>query len=309
LGFVIRQGNEYVEVDRCDTAFVTLLTSALNFQDVPQGAVGMSRKTALAVVFEVKSPGGPVTLEVQPGDMPTHPRLTLDTTSVIVGPTPGNSIATARFWVIYETGPAGEILNNQLTVRQTATGRSWTIPITANTVARKVAAAALVLDRSGSMTEDRGDGQSKYQSLKEAASIFVDVMLEGDGVGIVRYNQDAQPLQSIIALGPADDPFDTARQNTKDIINGPGLTPSGATSIGDGIFEGRQILNAAGAGFDLKSLVVLTDGKENSQRWISEVAAEINERTYSVGLGTPHRRTRVRLHCRRSPATTAAICW
>ena len=41
------------------------------------------------------------------------------------------------------------------------------------------------------MTEDRGDGQSKHQSLKEAASIFVDVMLEGDGVGIVRYNQDA----------------------------------------------------------------------------------------------------------------------
>ena len=68
-------------------------------------------------------------------------------------------------------------------------------------MARKTAAAALVLDRSGSMAEDRGDGQSKHASLQQAATIFVDVMLEGDGVGIVRYNQDAQVLQPVLPLG------------------------------------------------------------------------------------------------------------
>jgi L-Lysine epsilon oxidase N-terminal/L-lysine epsilon oxidase C-terminal domain/von Willebrand factor type A domain len=287
LGFVVRQGNQYVEVDRCDTTFVTLLTPHLDFQDVPQGPMGMSRKTALAIAFEVKSTGAAVTLEVQPGDGPTHPRVTLVATSDTVGPTAGNAIATARLWVLYETGPVNEVLMDQVTVRHVASGKAWTVTITANTVARKVAAAALVLDRSGSMTEDRGDGQSKYQSLKEAASIFVDVMLEGDGVGIARYNEDAQPLQAVTALGPPGDPFDTARQNTKDTINGPGLTPSGATSIGDGIFEGRQLLTAAGAAFDGKSLVVLTDGKENSPRFISDVAGQINELTYAVGLGTP----------------------
>jgi hypothetical protein len=77
LGFVVQQGNTFVEVDRCDTTFITLLTLSLNFQDVPQGPVGLSRKTALAVSFEVKSTGSAVTLEVQPGDLPTHPRLTL----------------------------------------------------------------------------------------------------------------------------------------------------------------------------------------------------------------------------------------
>ncbi len=287
LGFVIRQGNQYFEVDRCDMTFITLLTPHLNFQDVPQGPMNMSRKTALAIAFEVKSTGGAVTLEVQPGDGPSHLRFTLNASSVTVGPTVGNQIATARLWVINETGPVGESLVDQITVRHVASNRSWNITLSANTVPRKIAAAALVLDRSGSMSEDRGDGQTKHQSLKEAASIFVDVMVEGDGVGVVRYNQDAQPLQSITVLGPASDPFDTTRQNTKDIINGAGLTPSGATSIGDGIFEGRQILNASGPGFDVKSLVVLTDGKENRSRYITDVAAEINELTYAVGLGTP----------------------
>lgn len=287
LGFVVRQGSDYVEVDRCDMTFITLLTPHLNFQDVPQGPLGMSRKTALAIVFEVKSTGSAVTLEVQPGDGPTHVRLELDSPSDSVGPTVGNEIATARLWVIYETGDVNESISDQVTVRHIASGRTWTVTITANTVARLVGAAALVLDRSRSMSEDRGDGQTKHQSLKAAASIFVDVMVEGDGIGLVRYNQDAQPRQNITPLGPAGDPFDTARQNTKDRINGPDFTPSGATSIGDGIFEGRQILNASGTGYDVKALVVLTDGKENRARWISDVAAEINERTYAVGLGTP----------------------
>ena len=55
------------------------------------------------------------------------------------------------------------------------------------------------------MNDDRGDGQSKHDSLQQAASIFVDVMVEGDGVGIVRFNEDAQKLQ---------DDFATRRRRT-----------------------------------------------------------------------------------------------
>jgi hypothetical protein len=287
LGFVVKQGDEFVEVDRCDTTFIALMTPHLDFQDVAQGPMGMSRKAPLAISFEVRSTGGPVTLEVLAGDGPAHPRLTLDASSVTVGPTSGSAIATARLWLLYETGPVGESLVDQVTVRHTASGRSWTVGITASTVARKVAAAALVLDRSGSMSEDRGDGQTKDTSLRQAAAIFVDVMLEGDGVGIVRYNEDAQALQPITGLGSPADPFDTARQGTKDILNGPDLTPAGSTSIGDGIYEGRQILNAAAAGYDLEALVVITDGKENAPRWIADVAAQINEQTYAIGIGRP----------------------
>ena len=287
LGFIVRQGAQRVEVERCDTPTITLLTPALNFQDVPQGSMGMVRETVLAITFEVISPSSSVTLQYTPGGAPSHPQLTAFNTSVTVGPTAGNSVATARFWVIYSTSNAGDILPPQtVTLQDSAGTQTWTVIITGNTVARKTAAAALVLDRSGSMSEDRGDGESKHTSLQQAATIFVDLMLEGDGVGIVRFNQDAQVLQSIVTLGNGG-LSDVTRGNTKDIINGSGLDPNGQTSIGDGIFEGRGILNATATPFDVKSLVVLTDGVENRDRRIADVASEINEFTYAVGLGKP----------------------
>lgn len=286
LGFIVRQGDQHVEVDRCGTASINLLTPLLNFQDVPQGPMGMVRETALAITFEVISPGGAVTLEYAPGGEPAHPQLVVFNASAMVGPTPPNGIATARLWIIYKTGNPGDVLPPQtVTVQDSGGAQSWNVIIIGNTIARKTAATALVLDRSGSMAEDRGDGQSKHASLQQAASIFVDVMLEGDGVGVVRFNQDAQVLESIVELGDGS-LSDVNRGNTKDIINGSGLDPNGETSIGDGIFEGRGILNSGGA-FDVKSLVVLTDGVENSPRMIADVAAQINESTYAVGLGQP----------------------
>ena len=76
------------------------------------------------------------------------------------------------------------------------------------------------------MTEDRGDGQSKHTSLQQAANIFVDLMLEDDGVGLVRFNQDAQLLQPVLPLG-AGGLSDLNRSATNDVINGNGLDPSG----------------------------------------------------------------------------------
>lgn len=286
LGFVVRQGSSHIEVDRCGTASINLLTPLLNFQDVPTGPMGMVRQVALAISFEVISPAAAVTLEYAPGGAPSHPQLIAFSTSSTVGPTAGNTIATARLWVIYRTSNPGDVLPQQTVTLQDSGGtQTWIVNIIGNTVARKTAAAALVLDRSGSMSDDRGDGQSKHTSLQQAASIFVDVMLEGDGVGIARFDENAQVLESIVPLGDGS-LSDINRSNTKDIINGNGLDPLGQTSIGDGIFEGRGILNAAGT-FDVKSLVVLTDGVENQPRYIADVAAEINEFTYAVGLGQP----------------------
>ncbi|HYM85194.1 MAG TPA: vWA domain-containing protein, partial [Pseudoxanthomonas sp.] len=286
LGFVVKQGSEQVEVDRCDSTFINLLTPHLDFQDVPQGPAGMSRKLALPIAFEVKSTGGPVVLDVQSG--PAHVRLVPDPFSnpVSVGPTAGNAIATARLWIVYETGALGESITDAVTVRHAASGRTWQVTITANTVARLRAAVALALDRSGSMSGDRGDGQPKHLALREAAKIFVDVMVQDDGIGLVRYDHDAQQIQPITDLGAPGDPYDSARNDTKNRIDGPDLDPAGATSIGDGIHEARLLLDAA-SGYDLKSLVVMTDGVENNSRYISEVGAQIDARTYALGLGTP----------------------
>ncbi|MFF0267464.1 LodA/GoxA family CTQ-dependent oxidase [Kribbella sp. NPDC004536] len=284
LGFVVQQGSQHVEVEHCDEASITLLTPELHFVDVPQGPLGMVREAALAIAFEVISPSSAVTIDYAAGGAPSHPQLVAVTTSVTVGPTAPNAVATARLWVVYRTGAAPSSIPPQVLTLEGA-GQTWQVTVTGNTVARTTAATALVLDRSGSMSEDRGDGQSKHTALQQAANIFVDVMLEGDGVGIVRFNEDAQPLQSVLELGPGG-LSDLNRNATHDTINGTGLDPSGSTSIGDGIFEGRGLLDAAPA-YDVKSLVVLTDGMENSPRWISDVAAQINSRTYAVGLGQP----------------------
>jgi hypothetical protein len=284
LGFVVDQSGELREVERCDSPFIHLLTPLLNFKDVPQAPMGMSRKTALAIDFEVGSPAAAITLEYVSG--PSHPRLQrLGAASVSVGPT-GAGIANARLWITYETGTVGEMLTDSVVVHEPASGQQWTIDILANTVARRKAAAALVLDRSGSMIEDRGDGNRKVDSLRQAASNFVDVMLQDDAVALVRFNQDAQLLAGVTALGSPADPFDSGRTTIKGIINSNALDPNGSTSIGDGIFEGRNALNAA-SGFDVNSIVVLTDGVENQSRFIADVASSINEFTYSIGLGKP----------------------
>ena len=287
LGFVVQQGAQHVEVERCDTASITLLTPELDFVDIPQGPMGMVREQPLAISFEVISPGSAITLEYAPGGAPNHPQLVAANPSVAVGPTGGSGVATARLWVIYKTGAAPSTIATQtVTVQEPVSGQAWSITIDGNTIARKTAAVALVLDRSGSMAQDRGDGVSKHVSLQQAAEIFVDVMLEGDGVGLVRYDQDAQVVQQVLQLG-AGGISDLNRGATIDLIRGNSFDPAGATSIGDGIFEGRQILDNAAGSYDVKALAVLTDGVENSSRYIADVAAEINEKTYAVGLGTP----------------------
>ncbi len=286
-GFVVQQGTEHLEVEHCDEVSITLLTPQLRFIDIPQGPMGMVREAALAITFEVLSPGSALTLDYAPGGAPAHPQLVAVTTSVTIGPTAPNAVATARLWIVYRTGVAPSSIPTQtLTVQEATSGQTWQVTVDGNTVARATAAIALVLDRSGSMSEDRGDGQTKHASLQQAANIFVDLMLEGDGVGIVRYNQDAQPQQPILALGPGG-LSDLNRNATHDVINGNALDPQGATSIGDGIFEGTGLL-AATPPVDVKAQVVLTDGIENRPRWISDVAGQINERTYAVGLGQPH---------------------
>lgn len=288
LGFVVTQGAEKVEIDRCDQSSIALLTPALDFGAVPQGPMGMVREVPLAITFEVVSPGTAVTLEYAPGGAPTHPQLLAVTPQVTVGPTAGSSVATARLWVLYRTDTVGSALPTQvLTLRNAAVPtQTWTVTVDALTVPRRTTATALVLDRSGSMAEDRGDGQTKHVALQQAANVFVDLMLAGDGVSVVRYDHDAQALQPVLELG-AGGLGDLNRTATHDVIDGNGLDPRGSTSIGDGIFEGRAQLQAVLGSYDGQALVVLTDGVENTPRWIADVAAQVDQTTYAVGLGTP----------------------
>ena len=273
-------------MQHCDEQSIVLLTPHLHFVDVPQGPMARVREAPLAIAFEVVSPGGPVTLEYAPGGAPNHPQLVAVNTTITVGPTAANAVATAFLWVVFRTGTAGAAIPTQtVTVREPVSGRTWQVTIDGNTVPRVTTAVGFALDRSGSMSEDRGDGQSKHASLQQAANLFVDLMLEGDGAGIAVFNENAQQLEDVLELGNGQ-LSDTNRSAIHDAINGNGLDPMGATSIGDGIFEARAILDAVSS-YDQQALVVLTDGVENRARWIADVSADIDATTYAVGLGKP----------------------
>jgi hypothetical protein len=281
-GFVVGQGAQQVEVDLCSAPSITLVTPSLDFGDVPQKPMGAANTQALAATFEVQSTTSQVTLQFT--GAPTHASFTNVSGPQVIGPT-GAATVVVRLWVKYTTGAVNSTAAGAVTVQHAESGLTWTISLTARTVARQAAAVALVLDRSGSMNEDRGDGTSKIQTLREATKIFVELMQQGDGVSVVRYNENAQALRAVTVLGDPLDPFDLARADIISVLSGSDLNPGGSTSIGDGIHEGRNTLTSAAA-FPVKSLVVLTDGKENQPQYIADVAAEINELTYAVGLGT-----------------------
>jgi hypothetical protein len=78
------------------------------------------------------------------------------------------------------------------------------------------------------------------------------------------------------------------RDTIRGAISGHTLATGDAsfTSIGDGVHDGNALIAPEG-GLDGKALVVLTDGRENRSRFLSEVASLINDRVYAIGLGTP----------------------
>ena len=110
------------------------------------------------------------------------------------------------------------------------------------------------------------------------------MMLSGDKVSLVAFNEDAALVEPLTSLGDPTDPADPGRVAITAAIAGPGLDAAGSTSIGDGIHEGRATL--AGETADVAAILVLTDGKQNQPLWIADVAADIDARTYAIGLGT-----------------------
>lgn len=280
LGFVVRAGSgddaDFVEVGHCDEVSVTLLTPYLSFTDVPHGPLGMVREHALAVTFEVVSPAAEVTLEYAAGGWPAPP-LAAATISATVGPTAPNAVATARLWLVYRTGAEPSTMPTQtLTVREPASGQTWQVTVDANTVPRRTTATALVLDRSGRMRV-----RDRHVALRQAAHLLADLMLPGDGLGVVRYNQQAQVVREVQPLGEGA----PSRVPLHDLIDGYTLGPEGETSLGNGLAEGQA--QAWVGTYGARALVVVSGTRENRGRRLADVSAELDTRTHAVGIGAP----------------------
>ncbi|MEO8596722.1 MAG: S8 family serine peptidase [Candidatus Solibacter sp.] len=262
---------------------VDLETPAVNFNDVPEGeltarAIVFSVVTCQAATFQIVA--GP-TVTSGPGSFGTLPSPTSALPSV-----GGISTREARLWLSFTGVNDGDITAGEVTVRLLETGQQWVIPITANTIARPTVACVLVLDQSASMTAPSGVPglPTRNDVLKYAAPVFVNVLQEHNGIGVVDFDHDAYSRMNVATAGPVS-AFDPTRSAALAVIQAHAPNPAGNTAIGDGVESAHNLLGAA-PGFDQQAMVVFTDGFETASKYISDVAGLINDRVFAIGLGT-----------------------
>ena len=270
-----------------DEPDVTLTTPSLAFNDVPEGLGGGGVTTYRAVVFEVRS-CEPVTFDIVAGPTASFGVTPLGT-SVTVPSAHGQQPAIARLWISYTSTNDGDTANGSVTVAQTGTANQWVITLSANTIARPKTAVALALDRSGSMSGDAG-GVTKHDKLVEAVEIFVDTMLEGDGLAIVSFDDVVTRLMNVTDVGPQPPVAGSGRAQAAAILAGTDLDPRGLTAIGSAVVEAQDALADAQAvampPYDVQSVVVLTDGIENVPPMVNSIGGSITANTFAIGIGT-----------------------
>jgi hypothetical protein len=152
--------------------------------------------------------------------------------------------------------------------------------------------SVLVVDRSGSMGEETGVfGMTKQDMAIEAANLYVSLLKDTDKIGLVRYNEhsDSASGDILVKMKTAGSP-DTGAGRTamRNALNAQNLFPEGTTSIGAGIINGSGVLDGGTA--DARAIVVLTDGRQNTDPDIPEGAALVvtknpAQRVFAVGLG------------------------
>ena len=264
---------------------IDLVTEALDFNDVPEGDT-VSR----AIRFNVRSLWAANFNIIDGPGAPFNPL----STSESIGPSTDSSIVQEVYlWITYTgTNDGDEITmadGRTVTVRNPETEQEWVIPITANVIERPTSAIMLCLDQSGSMDFPSGIGSSKrIDILRFSANIMVDVLHEGNGLGIVSFDQDPHDVFDFTGpVGPPvspSNPFDQDRTDMKGAITNFNPNLLGSTAIGDGIERAWTRLNPVG-GYTSKSVIVFTDGKETEAKYISEVTDQINDRMFAIGLG------------------------
>jgi hypothetical protein len=167
------------------------------------------------------------------------------------------------------------------------TGEQFIIALTANTIAPPKAAVVMLLDQSNSMNFDSGIGSGipRADVLKFSAPTAVVVLDDQHAMAVCTFDQDAHPG---IGMTPA---AGVGKLTINAAIAGYSPNLNGWTSIGEGVAFAHDILDPV-TGYDLKAIVVLTDGQENhgpyTRRYIADVGdliTSLNGRVFVIGLG------------------------
>jgi Ca-activated chloride channel homolog len=165
--------------------------------------------------------------------------------------------------------PSSEVIN--------AIEQQW------NATEKKPADIALVLDTSGSMSEE-----SKMPNAKAGASQLVSMLSDKDEFSLISFNNEA-------SWATTDQPLATSRKPSLDAIDS--LFPGGGTALYDAIDTAYQHLEQLPADH-IRAIVVLTDGEDNkSSLHLDELLPRIRAdaethtiRIYTIAYGTDARR-------------------
>jgi len=113
----------------------------------------------------------------------------------------------------------------------------------------------LILDRSGSMTEQIG-GIAKIDAARQGMKQFVNLLGNNDALGLTVFSDSSDVLTPVTQLGPK-------RQDVLNRIDG--IIPGGSTRLFDTIAEQVKALQAMPSK-NIKAVVVLTDGIDNQSQ-------------------------------------------
>lgn len=263
----------------------TLRTPNVVFNSIPEGRVA-----SRPVILQVTGCQG-ASFRVVSGPSRTGGAATITFGAAVATRSVGAATTVLTrdlyLWLTVEGGLDGDSATGTVRVECPETSQFWDVPLVADFDRAPRAGAVLILDRSGSMVEDGGDGRTRLEVLLDSAPAFVDVAPPNTRVGLVRFATDESSGAPMTTFG-AEGVDPGGRQVIRDAIAGHTLATGEAswTSIGDGIYAGNALIESEGD-VEFKTLVVLTDGHENRPRFLSEVSALINERVFAIGLGTP----------------------
>ncbi len=148
----------------------------------------------------------------------------------------------------------------------------------------------VVFDKSGSMWEQDAAGRTKIDAAKDALSLFVQLIKPnvGNRIGLVTFSTDA--------TNPVDFPIASVNSATQTMLVGTapyngglisGIIPDGATSIGEGLDAARLQFPSATPGGNGRAILLMTDGMENTPRYISQVTDALDGiDIHAIGFGT-----------------------
>lgn len=194
---------------------------------------------------------------------------------------------------VYYTAPDGNaVTSSSASCTVTADvddGSQFTHNVSANIVQASVV-SELVVDRSGSMSETAGDSVDtsyrKVDAAIDAIKLYIDLMRNGDRLGIVRFNHQSAStdvVQGLVALSSGNRA--TIKNQLAATASTDSLYPSGSTSIGGGVHRAMIELSGDSSGLP-RSVVILTDGLENTAPWIAdEIPNASDAHCWGVGLG------------------------